>query len=136
MKRYSICFVSIVALLLCLIGGCSGKVQVTGTVTYSDDNSSVNSGEIVFSDGTNSARGGIKNGRYSMGLLKDGEGIPKGTYQVTAESIRQSLGGQPTESFSMPQPMTVEVKQKMSVDIVVDRLKSREVPSNIPRGKR
>lgn len=116
--------------------GCSGKVKVGGTVKYSDDDSLVNSGEIVFSDGVTSARGSIKNGRYSVGLMKDGEGIPKGNYQVTAESIRSSLGGQPTESFVMPEPLKVEVIKNIEVDIVVDRLKPLELPSNTPPNRR
>jgi len=131
------CFYFIfLSFLIPIAFGCSGKVKVTGTVKYSDDDSLVNSGEIVFSDGVTSARGSIKNGRYSVGLLKDGEGIPSGNYQVTAESIRQSLGGQPTESFVMPEPLKIEVKKSMEIDIVVDRLKSMEIPSNTPPNRR
>ena len=134
MKR-SIQFI-LLSVLVFLAFGCDSNVKVVGTVKYSDDDSLVNSGEIVFSDGVHRARGSIKDGRYSVGLLKDGQGIPKGTYQVTVESIRQSLGGQPTESFTMPKPLKVEVNKNMEVDIVVNRLKSIELPSNTPPNRR
>ncbi|MCL2117381.1 MAG: hypothetical protein FWH27_03030 [Planctomycetaceae bacterium] len=129
-------YLIILSPLVFLTFGCNNNVKVVGTVKYSGDGSLVNSGEIVFSDGANSARGSIKDGRYSVGLLKDGQGIPKGTYQVTAESTRPSLGGQPTESFSMPKPLTVDVQKSMELDIVVDKLKPLELPSNTPPNRR
>jgi hypothetical protein len=77
-----------------LCSGCSNNVGVSGKVTF-PDGKPLAVGTVVF---TNSegffARAGIRsNGSYQMGRIKDGDGIPKGTYIVyllDADTIEQS----------------------------------------------
>jgi len=80
MKRFlSYC----VLVLICLVSfGCGSGTKVTGKVTFSDG-TPLTVGKVMFTDASISAFGTIdKNGNYSMGLLKDGQGIPQGTYKV------------------------------------------------------
>jgi hypothetical protein len=62
--------------------GCSGRVNVSGHVTFSDGEP-LNFGEVCFTEGQKTFSGWVKeNGYYSPGEFKDGDGIPPGTYQV------------------------------------------------------
>ena len=128
-------------LLLCLfLTGCgSGNVSVTGTVTYSDTGEPVMSGMIVFSSDDVIGRAAINNGRYSIGVLRDGDGVPPGTYIVSAEqaSAPTSMGmgvdlfGNPlapagvvedVERFFTIDPPTIEVSgRSMTFNHVVER---------------
>ncbi|MGL6195690.1 MAG: hypothetical protein ACRC2T_12810 [Thermoguttaceae bacterium] len=120
----------ILAFIFAFSIGCSGKVKVSGTVKYRDDSTPVQSGVVVFSSKGQSARGNIKDGKYVLGMQKDGDGIPKGTYTVTVESIRQSLGnGLPQESFILTESPSLDIQKSMSYDIVVDRLEALPVPT-------
>ena len=66
---------------LCCVG-CSQYVAVTGTVTYSDG-TPVTRGQVVFENETFLGRADVQSdGSYRMGRLKDGDGIPSGTYRV------------------------------------------------------
>jgi hypothetical protein len=74
-------------LFLCLISltfGCSsGKVKLSGHVTFSDDQSPLEKGVVVFENGTYSARGVIDtNGKYIVGSESQRDGLPSGTYKV------------------------------------------------------
>jgi hypothetical protein len=79
MKRYLL-FGFIV--LLFGISGCSNKIKISGTVTF-PDGEPVNFGQVCF-DGNGKTYYGYldEKGRYSPGELKDGDGIPYGTYKV------------------------------------------------------
>ena len=116
--------------------GCSRNVTVTGTVTYSDDGSLVQSGLVVFTGDEEVGRGVINNGKYSVGLLKDGGGIPPGTYKVSADSIENPVyesvdmfgnrtdGGasaQDQELYYTAEPQTVDVQKSMTYDFKVER---------------
>ena len=71
-------------LLVVSLGCGSGKVGLTGKVTFSDDNSPITAGAICFegSDGK-TGRAEIKpDGTYRAGFDGDGDGLPKGTYKV------------------------------------------------------
>ena len=71
-------------LLGCLLfaAGC-GQPKVTGTVTFSDG-TPLERGAVNFEAGTYIAMGSLdKNGRYSIGGVKAGDGVPPGVYKVT-----------------------------------------------------
>jgi len=73
------------SLLLCclIVVGCGKNVKVSGKVSFSDG-TPLDVGKVCFSDGTIMAYGKIDtNGTYTMGMTKDGEGIPPGTYKVS-----------------------------------------------------
>ncbi|MDR2168627.1 MAG: carboxypeptidase-like regulatory domain-containing protein [Planctomycetaceae bacterium] len=64
------------------VTGCSGKVQISGTVKYSDG-APVTKGNVVFENADSSYFGVINNdGTYITGGNKQVEGIPKGIYKV------------------------------------------------------
>ncbi|MDR2171429.1 MAG: hypothetical protein LBP59_14900 [Planctomycetaceae bacterium] len=68
-------------IMICVVG-CSGKVQISGTVKYSDG-APVTKGNVVFESADSSYFGVINNdGTYITGGNKQVEGIPKGIYKV------------------------------------------------------
>ena len=67
--------------------GCSDKVPMRGKVTFSDDQSPLTAGTVMFQSDTILARGDLKpDGTYIMGTEKLTDGIPKGTYRVSIEN--------------------------------------------------
>jgi hypothetical protein len=65
-----------------MVSGCGSGFKVTGKVTFSDGQP-LTVGKVIFTNGQISAYGKINsNGEYRLGLIKDGDGIPAGTYQV------------------------------------------------------
>jgi hypothetical protein len=75
-------FFPVLIVLLMLFTGCSDKVKITGQVKF-DDGEPVNFGKVVFNGKGKSFFGNIsKDGHYSPGEIKDGDGVPYGTYKV------------------------------------------------------
>jgi len=130
--------------LVCLFTlGCGKYVKVSGTVTYSDTGESVEFGTIVFSSAQEEGRGTIKDGKYSVGRVKDGDGILPGTYTISSDSYppppQQLLApsmtdmqgnvvgptqGTPTrerEIYYTKEPQTIEIKKSMTYDLQVER---------------
>jgi hypothetical protein len=137
MFRYSIGAL----LLVCLVAlGCSRNVSVTGTVTFSDNGEPVKFGMVLFTGEKNIGRGVIKDGKYSIGLARDGEGIPPGTYTVSsnmpwtpyvplpppisdpAQTVQQ-VPQEQQEYYTTKEPKTIEVKKSMTYDFQVEREK-------------
>ena len=128
-----------VLLLSLLLTGCSDKVAVTGNVTYSDNGEPVKFGMVIFNGDKEQGRGTIKDGYYSAGLLKDGEGLPPGLYTVSAENAsspmsaamaatvvapdgsRSAVTADELESYYTKEPQIIEVKKAMTYDFTVER---------------
>jgi len=92
-------FVSLLLLTL-LLSGCSGNVKVRGTVQF-DDGTPLDGGTIIFTDGKAEYLGRIgTDGRYSLGVLKDGSGIPPGTYRVCVRGMERQTGRVENKRFS------------------------------------
>ena len=127
-------------LLVCLVTfGCSGKVKVSGTVTYSDTGEPVKFGMVVFTGEKENGRGAINNGKYSVGIVEDGDGIPPGTYTIASDSIdfprpidmgmrgpdgmlvQSGAQSQGKEIYYTKEPKTVEIKRNMKYDFQVER---------------
>lgn len=131
-----------ITLLFCLLFsfGCSGKVPLSGTVTFSDDGSPVPCGAVFLETETFQAMGSIKNdGTYVVGSTGLDDGIPKGTYKVSirgAESTTMVKGPGGTQverrkalidpKYQNPDSsglsLTVDGKSK-TFDLKVDRAK-------------
>ena len=78
--------------------GCSDKVPMRGKVTFSDDQSPLTTGQVLFQSDTVLARGDLKqDGTYVLGTEKLNDGIPKGTYTVTISDtmVMTTPDGQP-----------------------------------------
>ncbi len=68
--------------LFLLLVGCSQNVKTGGVVTFSDG-TPLDQGMVTATDGSSSYRGKIgSDGRFRLGRLKDGDGIPQGNYRV------------------------------------------------------
>ena len=128
-------------LLVCLCAvGCGKNVKVTGTVTYSDNGEPVKSGTIIFANEKEAGRAAIQDGKYTIGFLKEGDGIPPGKYTISSDSFNipapraetmMSASGEvlqvsnPTtterEIYYTKEPETIEIKRSMTYDLKVER---------------
>jgi hypothetical protein len=122
-------------ILLCLFAfGCGKNVSVTGTVTYSDTGEPVKFGMVVFTGEKEIGRGAIKDGKYSVGLINDRDGIPPGKYTVSSDEFpapnynmvdmfgnRSPSSSQNQEVYYTKEPKTIEVKKSMTYDFTVER---------------
>ena len=126
-------------LFVCLfVSGCSQYVKVSGTVTYSDTGEAVKSGAVVFTGEKEIAQGIIKDGKYSVGRVKDGDGVLPGTYTIDSESLPipeyytfgavgmdgmslQTSTQQDREIYYTKEPETIDVKKSMTYDLKVER---------------
>jgi len=80
--KYRSILLSLSVLLFAI--GCSNKLPLSGTVTFSDDGSPVTRGAIFFQSDKVLAQGEIKeDGTYTVGTDKKTDGLPRGTYQVS-----------------------------------------------------
>jgi hypothetical protein len=81
-----------IALLFLLIAaGCSGKIGISGTVKFTDGEP-LNRGTVCFrsADGAITFTGYLNaKGHYRIGEMKDGDGIPPGTYRVWISGSEQ-----------------------------------------------
>ena len=79
MRKYLTLFASL--FVIALLSGC-GDPKVKGKVTFSDG-SPLTKGQVMFQKEGFIGSGDIKkDGSYSAGKQKDGDGLPPGTYQV------------------------------------------------------
>ena len=69
-----------VLLGLLVLSGCAEKAKVSGTVTF-PDGSTLEKGTVVFESNSVRVSGSIKDGYYSLGEMKPGDGVPFGTYK-------------------------------------------------------
>lgn len=125
-------FLLLVTVLVLAITGCSNKVTVRGKVTFSDDQSPLTAGQVVFQNDTLQARGPLKpDGTFILGTISEKDGIPKGTYQVTITNAMESITDPSRPMVPVLRPLIVPLKDRTIVvdgkqkayDIVVDRPK-------------
>ena len=143
-RRISLTILPLLAIVFTV--GCGGDPKVTGKVTF-PDGTPLKKGQVMFQKDGFVGSGNIqKDGTYSAGKQKDGDGLPPGKYQVfltgtsdydnsAAEQNPGTFGGGP--KFAMPMPinliankftapntsgLTMEVTSKgpNKFDIVVD----------------
>ena len=84
-------------LVLVVCCGCSGKLPLTGTVTFEDDGSPLTNGIVCFVQNGFLARGHLNSdGVYRVSSTGTNDGLPKGTYKVYlvgAELVSVDGGG-------------------------------------------
>lgn len=108
-----------------LVPGCSNnKTQVTGTVRF-EDGSPLTVGTVVMQQGDRICQGDLQaDGSFSMGVLKKGEGITPGSYQVAIQGAMADMSTYLIDpKFATPSTsdITMEVRkgEKNTLDIVV-----------------
>jgi hypothetical protein len=96
MKLYFYIF----ALCILLIAGCGNKVKVSGNVKF-PDGEPLSTGRVVFENDQFYYYGNLqKDGSFSVGTRRDGDGIPRGKYRVAVEyAFVTTPDGQPTEEL-------------------------------------
>ena len=95
-----------ICLFIVVAIGCGkGFVGMSGRVTYSDTGEPLEKGTVAFTDGSILARGDIgKDGRYVIGSLAAGDGLPPGTYQVFIAGAVNALEETPLSAPELPKP--------------------------------
>ncbi|MDR2757737.1 MAG: carboxypeptidase-like regulatory domain-containing protein [Planctomycetaceae bacterium] len=123
MQRFFVLFFVLLTL------GCSGNVGLTGRVVFSDNEEPLPNGMVTFVQPTFQARGFISaDGRYTVGSLKETDGLPPGTYQVcvfctNADEIPLI---DPKYAYANQSGLTVTVDASTKTfDIKVDRAAKR-----------
>ncbi|MGL4944407.1 MAG: hypothetical protein ACRC46_14590 [Thermoguttaceae bacterium] len=84
------CFRCMLVLALCgLVVGCSQNVAVSGKATLADGTPLPN-GRVMFQKDGFVAIGDIKpDGSYTMGTLKESDGLPRGDYVVFVDGVTE-----------------------------------------------
>jgi hypothetical protein len=81
-KAKNLRFLCLLLGLLFIVVGC-GNPGVHGTVVFSDDQSPLTRGVVIFASENHTARGSIdKNGNYVVGSNRAKDGLPVGEYKV------------------------------------------------------
>ena len=130
-KSASIFLIAVLVSLL-IVTGC-GQPKLSGRVVFSDDQSPVTCGMIIFHSGDGIARGYIQpDGSYVVESLRKGDGLPPGTYKISLKSTQirtiKPGGGMVFENvidtkYESPDTsgLTLEVTKSQAFDIQVDR---------------
>ena len=72
----------LMSLLLLSLVGCSGNVTTVGTITFADG-TPLSEGQIFFQDDKHEFMSLVKpDGTYSIWGVREGDGLPPGTYNV------------------------------------------------------
>jgi len=110
---------SLVLVILMLFGMGCGKPKVGGRIVFSDDQSPLTQGVVMFHGDHGIARGRIKSdGRYVVGSETENDGLPPGKYRISIKEsqadanaskelpVRYRPNGQP---YPPPLPVLVDV---------------------------
>jgi hypothetical protein len=124
---------------LLLLAGCSGKVSVTGKVTFSDDGKPLNHGIVFFESDASTLHAKInQDGTFQAGTVSQKDGIAKGKYRIRitlSDVADKSIpydpeSGKPQPRLRLIDPkyesasqsgLTIDVQGTTMFDIVVDR---------------
>ena len=118
----------LLALSVMLFSGC-GQTKVTGKIAF-PDGSPLTTGVVLFENDQHTYKGTIKNGTFSMGMLKDGEGIPPGEYRVAVIAIDPASEGEgqaprllTDEKYvsSRTSGITYNVQKNMDITLTVEK---------------
>ena len=135
------CLYSIVLIPSLLALGCgdANRVNVKGTVTFSDDGSPLTRGMVCFDNDKIMARGTVKpDGSYAIGVEKDGRGIPPGDYKVSIFFAQEEIpGGAPyTPSYKPLIDEKYASRDTSGIGIVVDSSTTRfDIKVDRPKAK-
>jgi len=106
MKYSSLSIVFLVVLVF--MTGCSGKVKVKGKVTF-PDGSPLTRGSVTFESETVAGGGEVKkDGTYTIGINKPGDGIPPGKYKVYITGAVDMIEPEGGPQMSGDGPMSAE----------------------------
>ncbi len=85
-----------ILLFTLLVVGCGrGHHKLSGRVTYSDDNTPLERGQVCFVNDKGMARAKIQDdGQYTVGSFTEQDGLPPGTYKVYITGAEREEPGQ------------------------------------------
>ncbi len=108
-----------------LLSGCgAGHHKLGGRVTYSDDGTPLERGQVCFVNDKNMARAKIlDDGRYTVGSFSEKDGLPPGTYKVYITGAEQEEPAKTPDSRPTYIPLIdpkFSTAAKTELSIVVD----------------
>ena len=123
-------FTFILLLSTLLVTGC-GQPKVSGKVVFSDDQSPVTHGVVIFHGDNHIARGYIADGKYVMESLKKNDGLPPGKYRIAIKETQVNIGPDALpvyknlidKKYESPDTsgLSLNVTKSQTFDIQVDR---------------
>jgi len=124
-------FTAFVLFSLLLVIGC-GQPKISGKVIYSDDQSPVTHGTVMFHGSHGVARGIIQSdGRYVIESIKKNDGLPKGEYKISIKETQVNIGPEALpvyknlidKKYESPDTsdLFLNVTKSQTFDIQVDR---------------
>lgn len=135
------CYLPLVLAVMILVMsslGCGKNHQLKGTITYKDG-TPITTGMVNFDSGTSISRGKIQSdGSYTVGTLKDKDGIPKGTYSVYitgAEVGLESGKNQRVRVDSMGNPIPIMAGHRQLVDRKYMNASTTPIQCEVPAAK-
>jgi len=118
--------------------GCNRNCPLKGKVTY-QDGTPITAGMVNFASDTSLSRGKIRpDGSYTVGTLKDADGIPKGTYKVYitgAEVPKETDQNRNQGVDAMGNPIPTMVGFRQLVDRKYMTTSSTPITCEVPREK-
>ncbi|MDR0521146.1 MAG: carboxypeptidase-like regulatory domain-containing protein [Planctomycetaceae bacterium] len=88
----SLTAITLIIVTITIISGCGQNVPLSGRITFSDTGEPLPLGTIGFTDGKIQARSEIDaDGKYALGFLSAGDGLPKGEYKIYIQAVRVEL---------------------------------------------
>ena len=139
-------------LVMLIVVGC-GQPKVSGRVVFSDDQSPLTQGVVIFHGDHGIARGRIKSdGYYVMGSESEKDGLPPGKYRISIKEsqadanaskehpVRLRPNGKPyppplpvlvsviDQKYEKPETsgLTVEIQKSQTFNIEVDRVAEKK----------
>lgn len=96
--------------LILAASGCGKLKPLGGKVTFSDGKP-LTTGMVVFQTATFEARGALdQEGKYEVGSYNNGDGIPKGTYQVFISGASKYEMGDDKNVKGMKETLLIDPK--------------------------
>ena len=93
--KYHLPLIFIGLILLMSALGCSQNYPLKGKITYADG-TPITAGMVNFASETSLSRGKIQSdGSYVVGTLKDGDGLPKGSYKIYITGAEVAMEAKP-----------------------------------------
>ena len=115
-------FITIIILAAVSLCGCSKNVPLSGRITFEDTGEPLTMGTIAFVQGAQQARSDIdSDGRYKLGFVKDGDGLPKGQYQIYIRAVRVEGTWGPVNADGYAEEIILA-----TIPLIADRYKSPE----------
>jgi hypothetical protein len=116
MKR--ITYFILLLIIVCMTGCGNSNVGLKGKIVFSDNQEPIPRGLVYFDNGTMQSRGTIQSdGTFTMGSLKDTDGLPPGTYKVFFADVHEQTGETKSSDGGSGEPIYTSLIDKKYLNL-------------------